>query len=372
MNDLYTALEECLKAIEAGRDLEEALKAYPDLEAELRPLLEAALRARTAGGFDVPNEAQRRGRARLMQRAAGLRAARRTPRRVIPVLPRIALALGLVGVLVLSSTGLVSASSGALPGDQLYPVKRTWEDVRLFFVFNQEGRDVLESKYEQERLDEIDELLARRRSSPITFSGLVTSQQDGSWLVSAIPVSVTGSTRLPAAPIPSGAPVMVRGVTSGDGSVEAQSIQLLQPGVFLPPLEPSERNETENENDDSTGALPTPFIVTPTGTALPQSQPSRQASTYEFRGVVESMLGTTWTINGQAVDVQQAQVDSRVTVGSLVIFQGYYDSSGKFVVTAIQLSSSGDSNISKPKNKDQNSGDNQSGDNEGGGETGDH
>lgn len=360
MSDLYTALEDCLQALEAGQDLETVLRRYPELANELRPLLEASLQARTVGEFSVPREAQRRGRARLLQRAAEMRESKRTPRRVIPVFPRIAITLGLVAVLVLSSTGLVSASSGALPGDHLYPVKRTWEDVQLLFVFNQQSRDVLESKFEQERLDEIDELLAKGRSSSIAFSGLVTSQQDGQWLVSAIPVSVTSITRLPTNPVTSGVPVIVTGITRSDGSVEAKTIQLLQPGAFLPPLEPSERNE--RESDDSNASLPTPFIVEATSTPAPQTQ--RQVSkTYEFSGVIESMQGTTWSINGQSVYVDQAQIDSRVTIGSVVKFDGYYDQSGKFVVTKIQLESSGDSGSSIQKNKD--SGDSGGGSHEG-------
>ena len=114
MSDLYTALEECLRALEAGQDMENVLRRYPELAQELRPLLEASLQARTAGQFSVPREVQRRGRARLMQRTAETREAKRTRRRMIPVFPRVAIALGLVGALVLSSTGLVSASSGAL------------------------------------------------------------------------------------------------------------------------------------------------------------------------------------------------------------------------------------------------------------------
>ncbi|MBI3737479.1 MAG: hypothetical protein HY258_00335, partial [Chloroflexi bacterium] len=214
----------------------------------------------------------------------------------------------------------------------------------LLFVFNPGGRDLLESQYEQERLDEIDELLAKGRSASVIFAGLVTKQQDGQWLVSGIPVQVSAATRLPAQAIPNGAPVMVTGLTRGDGVVEAQEIQLLQPGVSLPPLEPSEKNNSEGEHEDS-NAVPTPSIALTQGTPVPESSSSQNEQdhhSYEFSGVVQSMQDGTWIINGQSVSVDQtAEINGNVQVGSIVKFEGYYDSNGNFVVTKIEVKSGG-------------------------------
>jgi len=354
MNKLHDALEYCLQNLEQGQDLDSVLKRYPDLAKQLRPVLEASLRARTSGDISVPGDVQRRGRARLLQRTAEMREAKRAPRRrMIPMFSRWAITLGVAGTLFLSSTGLVSASSGTLPGDQLYPVKRTWEDVRLLFVFNPQGRNVLESQYEQERLNEIDELLMKGRSASITFSGLITNQQNRQWLVSGIPVTVTNSTRLPADVISNGVPVTVIGTTHNDGTVDAQEVQLLQPGVSLPPLEPSGDNdqngETDNENHDSQTAptavnnnsQPTsvPVIVTTPVLAEPQSLSQQPQKGYEFSGVVESMQGNMWNINGQSVIADQAQIDGAVKVGSAVKFEGYYDATGQFIVTKVEVKS---------------------------------
>ncbi len=38
-NKLITALEDCLRSLQNGASLEDALRRYPDLSAELRPLL---------------------------------------------------------------------------------------------------------------------------------------------------------------------------------------------------------------------------------------------------------------------------------------------------------------------------------------------
>jgi hypothetical protein len=347
MNE-YDVLEDSLQALERGQDLDSILARHPDLAQELRPILEASLLARTSDRAPIPSDVQRRGRTRLLQHAAELREARSSKRHtLIPFFPRLAITLGIVGVLVLSSTGLVNASGNALPGDQLYPVKRTWEDVRLLFVFNSQGRELLQSQYEQERLDEIDELLMKGRPASITFSGLVRKQQDGRWLVSGVPVEVTASTRLPAEGIPDGAPVMVTGMTRSDGVVEAQEIQTLQAGVPLPPLEPSDHNENHNNEDQGKSediqALPAMTTVPARGIPAPDPrQHEGENKSYEFTGVVVSMQGNAWKINGQTVSVEQAQIIGNVQVGSVVKFEGFYDSNGRFVVTMIEVNPGGD------------------------------
>lgn len=356
-NKLYDALENCLQNLEQGQDLNSVLARYPKLAKQLRPMLETSIRARTSNEHTIQRDIQRRGRVRVLQYAAEMREAKRARRRVIPMFSRWAITVGVVGSLFLGSTGLVSASSATLPGDQLYLVKRTWEDVRLLFVFNPQGRDVLTSEYEQERLNEIDELLTRGRSASITFSGLITDQQNGQWMVSGIPVAVTGLTRLPANVISTGVPVTVLGTTRSDGTVDAQEIRLLQPGVFLPPLEPSGDNdqngETDNENhrtqiapanennNSSSQATPMPVIVNVPGTpvAVLPSLSQQDHKGYEFSGVVEAMQGNMWNINGQLVLVDQAQVNGTVGVGSLVKFEGYYNVDGQFVATKVEIKS---------------------------------
>src|SRR5260370_42180703 len=103
--------------------------------------------------------------------------------------------LGLAVGLALSSAGLVSAASGTLPGDQLYSLKRTWEQVRLVLAVNSQDRDLLESRFDRERLDEIDGLLGAPRSAIVTFSGLIMKPNGNNLVVSNIPVLVTPPTQ---------------------------------------------------------------------------------------------------------------------------------------------------------------------------------
>ncbi len=345
MNELSDALQNCLQGIEDGQAMETVLARYPDLESKLRPLLELSVQARSLSEPAVPEDVKRRGRVRLLQQAAGMRESKRVPHTLrIPNFSRAIITIGLVGALVLTSTGFVSASSGALPGDQLYPVKRTWEGVRLFFVFNPQEHDLLESEFDQERLNEIDELIGKKLTASITFTGLVTRQADGQWLVSGIPVSVASSTSPSFSAISDGAPVTIVGNTRSDGVVEAQQIQLLQPGGPLPPFEPSENNEPISGGEQEDGnAATTPVPVITQAPPVVGSQNSTGQKSYQFSGVVQSMKGNVWVINGQSVYTDQAEITGVIKVGSVVKFDGNFDSGGRFVVTTVEDISGGNS-----------------------------
>ena len=244
---LINALDSCLEALEKGETLEIALARFPGLAAELRPMLETSLRARNLGGYPVSNDVQRQGRSRLLQLSADIQKTKHAPRRTwLYNLRPLTMTLLLV-IFFLSSTGLVRASSSALPGDNLYPVKRTWEGMRLFFTFTNEGRENLEMEYENERLEETDDLLAEGRTASITFSGSVTVQSDIQWIVSGIPVSISAQTILPGEPVTIGSFVTVYGRTTQDGYVDAQSIQIVPVGTPIPT--PSNEVEYENKED---------------------------------------------------------------------------------------------------------------------------
>ena len=332
MNEkLYDALEVCLKAIETGVEIESVLKLYPQMADDLRPLLEATLEAKSLAAIAVPDVAIKSGRARLLQHAAEMRASAPKKRRrwSLFAFPRLATSLAIAFLFLVSGTSLVSASSGALPGDNLYPVKRSWEDLRLFFIFSPEEREGLESKFEQERLDEISELLSRGRNETIALRGLVTAQNNDTWKVSGITVMITSSSHLPADPVPVGAPVMVIGHTNAQGFVEVDTLDVMGPGASLPPLEPSRLESSDSEASQDHGEEP----------EFNDNQPSEQEekTTYEFQGVVEAMDGNIWTINGQRVNVEFAESTDTVSAGALVDFKGYYSSAGEFLVTTIEV-----------------------------------
>jgi uncharacterized membrane protein YgcG len=362
MNEkLYEALEVCLNALETGADIEAVLNLYPQLADELRPLLEASVQARSLALPAVPEAVMQRGRARVLQRAVELRKAAPKPRRrwSMFAFPRLATSLAIALIFLLSGTGLVSASNGALPGDSLYPVKRSWEDLRLFFIFSPEKRVGLESEFEQKRLDEISALLTEGRKETIAFAGLVTAQNSQDWQVSGITVMLTSSSRLPADTVSVGAPVMVIGHTNAQGLVEVDTLETLGPGASLPPLEPSQMEASDTEEQQNQG------------NAVNGNQQPEQLgnTTYDFQGVVESKNGNIWTINGQPVNVEFAENKSPVSTGVLVEFEGYYSVDGQFIATKIEVKSSGLFKKEPLNSNGKNIGDNKS--NDGGNSGGD-
>ena len=339
---LFDALETCLQALEQGETIDAALARFPALAADLRPILETSLHARTLGGLPLPEGIQHRGRARLLQRAAEMREAKHAPRRSWLVQFRpLAVALMLV-VFFLSGTGLVRASTTSLPGDNLYPVKRTWEDVRLLFTFEKVQRVNLEMEYETERLGEIGELLAEGRIEPISFSGYVTAQTDSQWTVSGIPVAITAQTVLSGEPVTVGTAVTVYGMTTLAGSVEAHSINTVPAGTPIPTPKP----EDENEPDDDEGGeslQETEPRASSDNEANDSGQDSQSGEKSKVEGVIQSISGDIWIINGQSVDVNGAEIVGTPAPGATVTIEGYVDANGVFVATNVVLGDSGGS-----------------------------
>lgn len=84
--------------------------------------------------------------------------------RLWPARPAWAMAAFLLAVLLLGTTaGVVQAAEGALPGDALYGVKRSWEGARLLLSLTPEGDAALLADFLDERLEEMEALLEQGR-----------------------------------------------------------------------------------------------------------------------------------------------------------------------------------------------------------------
>src|SRR5512139_2133787 len=239
MNELYDVLELCLQEMETGTDIETVLSRYPKHAEELRPILETSVQAIGLAPMGPSPEVERRGRAKVLQQAALLREAQAQPTRRLWSVPlrRALVTLTVVGVLFISSTRLVQAASTTLPGDNLYPVKRTWEGVRVLFTFDNQAREALEVEHENERLDELNDLFTVGRSAKVDFAGTVMSQNGDLWQVSKIPVLISSQTELRSQPIVVGNAVRVKGYTQQGGTVMAERVELLPMGMPLPEVD---------------------------------------------------------------------------------------------------------------------------------------
>lgn len=246
MNNLYEVLEICLQELERGADIETILSRYPEFADELRPILEGSINARSMAIIGPSAEVVRRNRAKVLQHAAQMREAQARPsRRLLLVsLRRLAVTLVVVAALFVSGTGLVRAASTTLPGDNLYPVKRSWEDVLLLLTFDPQQRQALEVEHENERLYEVRELFAEGRAAEVDFAGLVTKQTGNEWVIGGFPVIVSPQTEVRNGSVVVGSAVRVKGHAQ-DNKIIAERIELLAPGAVLP-----DEIEMETENHE--------------------------------------------------------------------------------------------------------------------------
>ena len=378
-NKLYDALETCLQEIEKGAALESVIARFPDLVNELRPILKASIQARRLSA-DPSAEAMRRGRAKLLQRASEMREAKTAPRkRVIPIFQRLALSLGMAATFLVSGTGLVGASATALPGENLYPVKRTWEDLQLLFTLDRDIRDVVRSQFEIERLHEVNELIAEGRHEVIQFAG-VFMQANGVYYVSGVNVLIPSNLQIPEI----GSAVIVTGRTNAQGFVELESLELLPDGVFVPvglPVEIESESES-NSNSDVNGNDGLDSISNSNdsdGSGGQSSDNGNEAGggdkpehreDFEVEGIVESLSETTLVIQGKTVYLESATIKGNLQNGVKVEIKGYYAEDGRFIVTEVKVkgakSDSGDNDSGDNDSGDNDSGDNDSGDNDSG------
>lgn len=134
-------LNECLERIAGGEDMQSCLKRYPEHAEELTPLLRAAQTTmHIAASTSVRLEAKARGLDHLVRAISdrGIPKRRRFGFEVfqIPLAAR-PLVIGFVAVLIVSIAAggtTVVASSNSVPGDPLYWVKTTKENISLRFV----------------------------------------------------------------------------------------------------------------------------------------------------------------------------------------------------------------------------------------------
>jgi hypothetical protein len=271
--------------------------------------------------------------------------------------------------LFVSGTGLVGAASNTLPGDNLYPVKRTWEGIRLFLTFDLLEREALELEHENERLEELYELFAMGRSAEVDFAGYVTRQTGNEWRVSGITVLLSAETRLPDQQVTMGAAVRVRGQTQGDQIVLAERIELLSSGIKLPEVEDDgsgleeEDNENSNqslEDDSGRGTIGETLKVKATKTPKPEFKPEMKS----FEGIVSSIKNTIIVVDGITMDLSLAEeIKGTPGVGVIARVEGYYNANGVFIVVKIEFKNESSGSDSGSNSNDDNSNDDGNDDN---------
>ena len=255
-------LGEALDLLEQGVGVEAIVARYPAHDGELRPFLLTALQLTRLATQPSLTAEQHSKRAFLA--AAAAPRDRRAPaggRLARLFAPTLAVLL----IFLLGGTALVSASATAVPGSTLYETKRLVESLRLGLTTDPERAAVLRERFRQERLAEIEQLLADGRAADVTFIGTLAAIDGPRWTVDGLPVDVTeavvnGTPRV-------GALVEITGRVV-EGAVRAARVVVLSGELpeatpTPPPTPPAE------ETDDAGAAEIVTVTPTPTATVTP-------------------------------------------------------------------------------------------------------
>ena len=270
-----TALDDCLNLLRTGTSVTDCLARYPEHAEELRPLLSLASGVRAVRTPRPDPGSVQANRQRMME-AAQAAAVRRQQRRLAPLawirgrpggsrirsLYRATTTVAAIVVLLSLAVGALFASAAnSLPGQALYPVKRFGEDTRLSLTFNSAAQQELRDEYSSERRREIRQVLDTGQRAVVEFRGNLEEIDDNYWIVGGLKVTLYSDTVIEGNAA-TGAMVIVRASSSGDGSLQALKLQVLTSPLLLTPVVTS---------------TPTP-TVTPTVTVRPSRTPMPTAT----------------------------------------------------------------------------------------------
>ncbi len=347
---LESVLDECLNRIEAGK--EEALDAcvaeHPALARELEPLLHLAVDLE-ALREDVPPAPGRllAGRQKLLQEAARLKALQeeKTRARHLPLWPlnlrsllqrsTVVAALAAVLAVALLVGGTIAASATTLPGDTLYPVKRMTEQFQLVLTLDREAKAELVEKLDERRREEAKAVASIGRVVEMSFRGYVSSMGLSGWTISSVPVIVTPETLIEGE-MSFGTVVQADVRSLSDGTLLAVRISA-QPQETVAPqptLSPTPRpTDTDVPIHLTPTAVPPTSVPTqvkikptvppvevpptatpsrmptrtatpsPTVTPIPPTPPPPREIKVRFRGAIEAISSSSWTVDGQTVRI---------------------------------------------------------------------
>ena len=269
--DMERIYGEAIDLLEQGVSVEAILARYPANEADLRPFLRTAAALATLATQPSLTAEQQSKRAFLAAASGPVPAARRSSsagwlrRLLAPV-------LAVLLVVFLGGAALAGASGSAMPGSALYGTKRLVEDVRLGLAADPERAAALRERFRQERVREVERLLANGATAEVMLSGEIEAIAPDAtgqlWTVAGQPVLVTAATQGEGV-AGVGSLVEVEGRTA-NGVLRATQFRLLSGALPAPtPSTPPTVAPTPAPAASDTPAATPTGQVTPTATATP-------------------------------------------------------------------------------------------------------
>lgn len=145
-------LNECIERVLRGESIEACLASYPELSAELEPLLLTAMDTIKAAAIAPrPEFRQRAG----LEFQAAIHDLKLIKHGFFVRQFRWVAVVSAVIVILLAGSGTVAAASNSLPDEPLYTVKLATEDVRLTLTTSELGKAKLYAEFADRRVNEI-------------------------------------------------------------------------------------------------------------------------------------------------------------------------------------------------------------------------
>ncbi|GMQ78579.1 MAG: hypothetical protein BMS9Abin02_1098 [Anaerolineae bacterium] len=297
---LERVIAESLEALESGRSIEEILAEHPEQAEALRPILATAA---NLASLKIAHSigAQSNSLDQFLAAASAKRGAATGSRRPFWLYGRrLAVTASVILLLLLAiSSSVTFAAQAAIPGDALYGAKVVIEDIRISLAGDGPSRDRLDAVFNQNRIEEIEELIASGRSaSGIEFTGRIESIDGQTWVISGISITVSEDL-VNGTPFDVGQGVIVTvNVTNGevravglvrssrlDDDSEPEPVTTEQPeDVVKPDLEASPTLQTTATATDPVTETPVAIISdtpTPNGIADPEATPTLEGDDHE-------------------------------------------------------------------------------------------
>ncbi len=169
--EFVEALNDCVERLTQGESIQDCLNRYPIYADELRPLLDVSVSTIRAAEELQPDPSAKQRNFQRFSRAISESARRkqeRTPwwqpwksRRFIPIARPALVGFMAIAIMVTGVGATTAASSSSVPGEPLYWVKTTRENVESRLPRSEEGRANYEAKLAQVRGDEVNKLIQR-------------------------------------------------------------------------------------------------------------------------------------------------------------------------------------------------------------------
>jgi hypothetical protein len=296
--DLIAILDECVSRLRRGDTPESCLVDYPAYAAELAPDLALTADLLQLSPLEPSPDSVSQGYEKMMAALDGQEAW--SPLAALPIFAKRlfsplrrqqqGLALSLlrtvtivVVLLAVAGSFVVTAAADSLPGDMLYPVKRSWENTRLVLTVDESSRQKLQREFDRRRRSEVEAVIDLRKPVIVEFKGTVESSSEALWLVDGLALVITAGTKIEE-PIVLGQKVAVRAQAREDGSLDALKIvgYEIEPRPTAVPTRVPPATETAQPTRRAATPTPMPSVdeprAEPTATVKPTEAATRPAS----------------------------------------------------------------------------------------------